>query len=112
MPMADSGYRTLHRIVKTDPPTVADFLSNAAQGHQMPADPARQAVWEALSAYSTLPQARRKRRASPILGRYIAVLHIPIDGPVTFERTFGEGHFTVRGDPEELLRMVVSVVPA
>ena len=110
--MTDSGYRFLHRIVKTDPPTISDFLSNAAQGHDMPADPAKQTVWDALSAYSTLAQARRKRRTSPILGRYIAVLRVPIDGPVTFERTFGEGHFTVRGNPEMLLRMVVSVVPA
>lgn len=108
--MTDAEYRLVHGIVKTDPPTRSDFLSHAAQGYSMPGDPAKQAVWDGLSAYSTLAQARRKQRTSPILGGYIAVLRVPIDGRVTFERTFGEGHFTIRGEPDALLSMVVSVV--
>ena len=111
--MTDPGYRLLHRIVRTDPPTQDDFVSNAAEGRPPPADPDRRAVWDGLSVYSTEAQARRKRRASPILGPYIAVLRVPTDGSVRIERTLvGDGHHTIWGEPDRLLALVVAVIPA
>ena len=44
------------------------------------------------------------------MGRYIARLEIPEDGPIRFERTRGRGHFTLWGDPELMLTYAVSVV--
>jgi hypothetical protein len=44
------------------------------------------------------------------MGRYIARLEIPEQGPVSFERTRGRGHSTLWGEPELMLTYVVSVV--
>jgi hypothetical protein len=108
----EAGYRLLHRIVRTNPPTEADFLSAAAQGVPYPDDSARHDVWDGLSMYSTLAQARRKQRASPVLGPFIAVVRIPLDGRVRIEKTFGAGHHTVWSTPSTLLALVVAVEPA
>ncbi len=63
--------------------------------------------------FSTLSQARRKRRTSPGLGNYIAVLRVPTDGSLRFERTLGgDGHHTLWAEPAVLLALVVSVEPA
>ena len=66
---------------------------------------------DGLSMYSTFNQARRKRRVSPALGRYVATVRVPLDGSIRIERTRGEGHHTIWGDPETLLDLVVAVVP-
>jgi hypothetical protein len=62
--------------------------------------------------YSTLAQARRKRRESPVLGSFIAVLRVPLDGSVRVESTFGPSHHTIWGDPDVLLALVIAVEPA
>jgi hypothetical protein len=90
-----AGTRFLYRIVRTDPPTLEDFLSNAARGRPLPDNPADVRVWDGLSVYSTEAQARRKRRTSPVLGQFIATLEVPADGSIRFERTRGAGHFTI-----------------
>lgn len=111
--MNDAPFRDFYRLVKMDPPTLGDFTSNAAHGRAAPTDPTLAAVWDGLSAQSTLPQARRKRRVSPVLGRYIATLRVPTDGSVRYERTLGgEGHHTIWRYPADLLARVVSIVPA
>jgi hypothetical protein len=108
----EPGYRFFHRIAQTNPATVTDFTSNVAKGRPAPDDPVQRAVWDGLSVYSTLAQARRKRRASPAIGNFIAVLRIPLDGSVRIERTLGgDGHHTIWGDPARLLSLVVSVEP-
>lgn len=109
--MTDHGYRVFYRIVRTDPPTLDDFISNFARGRPLPDDPEDIRLWDGLSVYSTAAQARRQRRRSPILGRYIAVLRVPLDGTVRIERTRGEGHHTLWGDPDALLSLVVAVEP-
>lgn len=108
--MSDSGYRLLYRIVRTNPPTLDDFTSNAVTGRPLPPDPSRRAVWDGLSVFSTLAQARRKRRVSPSIGEFIAVLRVPTDGTIRIERTLGgDGHHTVWGEPSMLLGMVIAV---
>jgi hypothetical protein len=69
---------------------------------------------EGVSVNATLQQARKRARQVPSLRgkRFIAVLVIPDDSPITFERTGrSPGHFTLWGDPDELLRCVVSILP-
>ena len=86
-------------------------MSNLVLGKRVPSDPALAELWDGISVQSTLNQARRKRRISPMLGQYVAVLRVPTDGSVRFQRTRGEGHFTLWGEPADLLAMVVSGVP-
>ncbi|MCC7371865.1 MAG: hypothetical protein IT306_25850 [Chloroflexi bacterium] len=108
--MVDPHFRLLHRIVRTNPPTLDDFTSNAARNRPAPDDPTLLAVWDGLSVFSTLSQARRKRRVSPGIGSYVAVLRVPTDGSVHVERTLGgDGHHTIWGEPDALLALVVSV---
>ena len=110
--MTDSAYRLLHRIVRTNPPTLDDFLSNLARGRPIPNDPEDARVWDGLSVYSTAAQARRKRRTSPVLGSFIAVLRVPLDDSVRIERTRGDGHHTIWGEPVTLSGLVIAVEPA
>ncbi len=102
--------RLFYRIVRTDPPTIADFLSNRARGKaRRPVESVRE--WEGLSLFDTEAQARRMARRFPRLGVYIAALRVPADGPIVVEQTFGPGHYTLWGDPQDFLPRVVAVVP-
>lgn len=105
--------RTFFRIVKTDPPTVDDFLSAEARGMIPPvelSDDLRR-LWDGISVYATAAQARRKARQSPILGRYIVELRLWPDTGLRVERTArGPGHHTIWGQPGDIQACVVSVV--
>jgi hypothetical protein len=108
--MSDDGFRLFYRIARNDPPRLQDFTSNRALGKQEPLDSEQAVLWDGLSVQSTLAQARRRRRASPMLGVCIAVLRIPLDGSVRIERTLSSaGHHTIWGDPAQLLGLVVAI---
>ncbi len=73
--------RRLYRLVRTDPPTVHDFLSQAALLKPPPLDTAAfRREWEGLSMFDSpgplrkLGKARRWR-----LGEFIAELEVPDD---------------------------------
>jgi hypothetical protein len=62
--------------------------------------------------YRTLAQARRKARAFPFLGAYIAAIDLTNVESVVVERTTSSsGHYTVWGEPAVILRWVVAVEP-
>ncbi len=106
--------RVLYRIVRTDPPTRRDFMSEAELGKPPRGDdPLAERVWSGISTYQTEAQARRKASTYPWLGAYIAALAIPAGGAIRIERTFprSAGHHTLWGDAHELLRYVARVVP-
>jgi hypothetical protein len=108
--MTEQGYRSFYRIVLTNPTTLVDYQSAKARGAPEPLSSARRAVWDGLSVFSTLNQARRKARVSPMLGAYVAVLRVPTDGSVRFMRTLGgDGHHTLWGEPVDLMALEVSV---
>ena len=101
--------RPFFRIVKTAPPTVADFLSAKALGlPRRPNEP--EEIWAGLSVWATEAQARRQQRRFPRLGNFAAVLVID-DEQVRVERTYGPGHHTIWGDPEALLAAITLIVP-
>lgn len=104
--------RNFYRIVKSDPPTLTDFLSDRARGRPPAEEPARLRLHDGLSVYATLAQARRKAKAFPMLGRYLAVLRILDGTPLRYERTIASsgGHHTIWGEPEALLECVEAVV--
>jgi hypothetical protein len=67
---------------------------------------------EGVSVFATIRQARRNARSFPGHGGYIAELAIPDDAPVTVEHTGRQpGHHTLWGEPNVLLRCVLTVVP-
>lgn len=106
------GVRVFYRIVHTDPPEVADFLSNAAKGKR-PRRPTPDVLrlWDGISVYDILRQARITAQTFPHLGRHIAILHVPDDGSVQFAQTLdpAKGHFTLWGDPVVLRKYVTGM---
>jgi hypothetical protein len=104
--------RTFWRIVRTNPPSEADFLSNEAKGlHPRDDDAETLRLWSGIPAFATLTQARRMARRVPSLGDFVAELSIPDDPAVRIERTLGRGHHTLWGDANRLLTSVVRVEP-
>jgi hypothetical protein len=64
-----------------------------------------------VSVWSTLDAARRKARAYPALGTFVATISIPTDEPgIKVRKTLGRGHYTVWAEPRRLLELVVDTV--
>jgi hypothetical protein len=105
--------RTYFRIVKTDPPTLSDFIPAAAPAYVLRnASAETRRLLTGLSFYRTLAQARRKARQFPRLGAYLAELHVPAYASANVERTTSSaGHYTIWASATDLLACVVRVVP-
>lgn len=105
--------RTFYRIVRSNPPSLIDFMSDEMKG--LPPrndDPETLRLWTGLSVYVTRNQARNKARTYPWLGGFIARLEIPEAGTARWERTTtSRGHYTLWGAPPDVLKCVVSVEP-
>lgn len=107
--MAD---QVLYRIVRTDPPTSADFLSNQARGlAPRRAELRDRALWSGLSVYDRQDAARAIALRFPKLGSYIATLQVSDDSTIRYRKTLGENHYTIWGEPAVLLASVVEVAP-
>jgi hypothetical protein len=104
--------RTFFRIVRTDPPTLADFTSPTLRGKMPPTDdPEALRLAGGISVFRTEAQARRHARRMPMLGAYLAEVAIPSGAPVHSERTLRTpGHHTLWGTPAFLLACVSRVV--
>lgn len=110
--MPDDGYRTLFRIVLTDPPTVQDMLSHQALGKIPPQPgPETQRLVTGISVYNTEQQARRKAFGIPWRGNaFIAELRLPENGSIRIERTLkSPGLHTIWGNPHDILDSVSRV---
>lgn len=103
--------RRFFRIVRSDPPTLDDFRSHAARGRVLRpgADAETGRLWSGVSVYATEAQGRRHAKSSPMLGTYLAELEISEPGTIQCERTGGHGHYTLWGEPAELLRCVIRI---
>ena len=99
--------------MRTNPPADADFLSDKARGLPPRNDePLTLHVWDGISVYQTLAQARRKARDYPFLGQFIAELNLDTDLPrIRIEKTFGRGHHTLWGTAAALRRSVIAITP-
>lgn len=112
--MSESGYRTLYRIVLHNPPGLEDMLSHRARGiapRQRDTETLR--LMDGISLYNTLQQARNQAAGHPWQGQgFIAELRIPNDAPVQIERTTSSrGHYTLWGNPDDILGYVSRVLP-
>ena len=104
-----------YRILTAEVPTLDDFLSGEAEGDEPSSteDPLVLRMWQGISVYATETQARKKAKASR-LGDDTAELTVPVDGPISFQRTGGSrarGHHTLWGEPTEIMARIVRVVP-
>src|SRR6185437_12369500 len=108
--MAPPG--SFYRTVKNNPPARDDFLSYERLGKPMPRSEEQIRRWRGVSTFETPDQARRIAANNPGQGAFIAVVAIPADGRITYERTGKTtGHYTLWGDPDEMVRCVISVMP-
>lgn len=98
--------REFFRIVRNQPPSIDDFRSARELGVPRPA--IHIAEWDrGISIYDDLEYAlRRALRNRSGLGRFVARLIVPADGSVEFAKTFGRHHYTVYGDPGDLIALV------
>lgn len=104
--------RHFFRVVHDNPPTLADVTSPEASGEPfVHPDPARRRLWDGLSCYATEAQARRNARRFRSHGTYMAVIRVEEGAPIRVERTLGPGHYTLWGDPVEILARVIAVLP-
>jgi hypothetical protein len=97
--------RRFYRIVLTDPPTLIDFTSHAAQGRVLRRHtPTLVDRWHGISVYETEEQARYWARKRPYLGTSIAELLV--DPTYRYQQTGKPGHYTLWGEPRALLGCV------
>lgn len=102
----------LYRICWTDPPTETDMMSNQALGKR-PRWPDSEALrlWAGISLFDTAERARSQAMRHPWRGRaFIAALDIPA-GVFQMERTRSRGHYTLWGEPRDILEYVRRVEP-
>jgi len=89
-----------------------DFLSQQALGRPLRrANPETVRTYTGVSVFATAAQARTMAARFPALGGYIAEIEIPDDVAIHSERTFpdSEGHHTLWGVPDMMLRCVTRV---
>ncbi len=104
--------RIFYRTVKHNPSLREDFISDKGSGKAIPRRPEFVRLWERLSVFEMLGQARQKAMAFPAQGAFIAAVAIPDDGRIPYERTGKtEGAYTPWGDTDTLLACVTSVQP-
>jgi hypothetical protein len=111
--MGNAPARVFYRIVRTDPPTLRDFRSNEALGRKpkRPLSRFDRRCWRGVSHHETRELAEFAGGESPWLGAFIATVVIASDAPIEYEQTYRPGHWTLWGDPADLLAAVVSVAP-
>lgn len=104
---------SLFRIVRSNPPTEADFWSRQRLGIPL-VDPTKHRIWIGVSTFQTWNAANSKALVYPDKGAWIAELHAPhASGVIRFKQTGRprDRHVTVWAEPEILLAAVVFVTP-
>lgn len=85
--MDESTLRVFYRIVRTNPPTLNDFLSHAMRGEvpRRPLSARERDRWRGVSHYSTPDAAYSAARQFPSLGRFVAAVALPKDVQIRIE---------------------------
>jgi hypothetical protein len=108
-PAVDEHRRTFYRIVRTDPPTLRDFQSNAEIGKEprRPLTRREQSLWRGLSVYGSLEAALASRAKYPRLGGFIARIRVAPDVMIRVEQTGRDPeHYTIWAPALLLLSLV------
>ena len=87
-------------------------MSNEAKGVPLRRDTVQaRRLWTGISVFDSEEGAREMARRFPTLGAFIAALRIPANAPIRAERTTATpGHFTLWGQPDDILSCVIEVV--
>ena len=103
---------TIVRVVRTNPPTQADFTSNQARGAApRGAEVQQPELHSGLSVHDNARTAVETALRFRQIGGYLAVVRVSVGGTTRLSKTLGAGHYTLWGDPAALLAAVVAVVP-
>jgi hypothetical protein len=115
----------LYRTVHHDPPIRDDFRSGKELGVPRPSA-RKERFWLGFSAYDSFERANATAVAYPRQGGFIAefvvpdiaiaasteeAFTLPAAGSITIARSFGVGHWTVWGEPEIFVPLVVRIIP-
>jgi hypothetical protein len=105
--------QTYYRIVKSDPPTLQDFMSLAELGQRPrnPNDPEVIRRWDKLSVWGEEQRAHEWARLHPRLGAYIARLDLPDASTISVESSGPTGHYSMAATASELWQYITLVVP-
>lgn len=98
----------LYRLVRTNPPTTSDFLSDEARGELPPADADSEKLdmWRGVSCHTVAAKLTRRTRMVGNLP-YLAEIELPDNCAIRHRQTGNNpGHHTIWGEPEELLGYV------
>lgn len=101
----------LYRIVRSNPPSWVDFLSNLVKDLP-PRAPERldPLDWASISTFDSFDEASRRARRYN-LGAFVAELEIARGSERVFIRqTYGGGHYSVLGGPLTLLNALVRIL--
>ena len=93
----------LFRLVWNDPPEPEDFRSFVQmRGLPFKGDPSAAIVLlQGVSMFATPSQALSRARKEP---KIVAMISLEAGRGIHVAKTFGAGHYTVWGDPEQLAR--------
>jgi len=99
-----------YRIIESRQPRQRDFWSPERRGTAL-RNPDLRYMYDGVSMFGTLAAAAIKAATFPYLGQWIAEIDLTRSGNLRVEQTGRrrERHYTVWGDPDELLRCVVRV---
>lgn len=113
--MSEAAGKLYWRIVRSNPASWVDFLSNAVK--DLPARPAEARDpldWASISVFDSADEAAERARHYG-LGRYLAGLRIPDDGLVQgvriVVRQYGPGHYSLLAGPVTFMRSIERLVP-
>lgn len=96
---------TFYRIVQSNPPTRADFVSDRERGRPQPRSTEFLRLWDDFSVMASVEAAQAGALAFPSLGSFIATVNVPDEGSVRYEHpTKRPGRHTIWGNPDVLLR--------
>jgi hypothetical protein len=103
----------VYRLVRSDPPTVADFASNCESGRRRRPERGESIEdWTGISTFDSLDalQALVRRAQFGPRSRWAARLELPMNTAIEWKKTHGAGHWTIWGSSQAIHAAVVSVV--
>jgi hypothetical protein len=105
----DAQPATLFHAVSNNPPQESDFWSNEREGKKRPPEAWKVHYWRGFSTFDTLQQTRNKAISFPRQGKYVAEIAVAGITGITYEQSFGSGHYTVWAEPAICVRNVVAI---
>jgi len=102
--LGERRVRSFYRVAKSFPPTDQDDRTQRDFRGEPGAHLTEEELWrwDAYSAFDTEQGARRQARRIKRLESYIVRYDIPEGSGIAWRKTFGPGHYDLKGDKTEL----------